>query len=56
MSFRSIVEFPANAAVAKERYGAERNELENDRKGGLESYPYRGVGANWSVDYGYVKL
>lgn len=50
------MEFPANAAVTKERYSAERNEIEDERKGGLEGNPDRGVGADWSVDYGYVEL
>lgn len=56
MSLGSVVEFPTETAVAKERYSAERNDLENERKCGLEGNPERVVGADGSVDYGYVEL
>lgn len=56
MSLGSVMEFPTEAAVTKKGYSAERNDLENERKGSLESDPDRAVGADWSIDYGDFEL
>ena len=42
--------------MAKERYSVERNDVENERKGGLERNPDRIVRADQSVDYGDVEF
>lgn len=42
--------------MAEERYSVKRNDVEDERKDGLERYPDGVVGADYSVDYGDIEF